>query len=629
MVLLLHNKIRKGGLSILFIFFLLNNTSAQAKFTSICSSNRIGLDDQIQVQFKVENAHSVNYIDPPPFKNFIVQNGPNQESGMSSINGNISRYVSISFILKPQKSGTFILPPAVAIVDGKQIKSNPITIRVENKSTVAGKAAPPASPFSSLGMPDITPEVHPVDDYVLKPGEDPNEKIKKNLFLKLDASKTKCYVGEPIIVSFKLYTRLRSETNITDAPAFNGFSVSDLDVDENATEEKINGKTYNCYVLRKVQLYPMQAGTFRLSPLHASNTVSFLKYNRHAFQGGDLLMQMMQDFGGNGLGPSDMIDKQINLQSNDVTIEVKPLPKENIPGWFKGAVGNFGIQSNLSKDNFSTDDAGNLAITISGSGNMSLINAPSVNWSNKIDPYDPKVKDTINKQTVPFSGKKTFNIPFSISEPGKYSIPPIYFSWFDPKSGQYQTAKTEPIYFQVTAGKGIQKFAGKTFARFGWLMNISKAEWISGIALLAGILILILFFFIRKRKKENELETLIKLDDLKNEQAEEFVIPGNPLAEVHEKLTGGDADGFYHELKTSIQKYLSGRLKIPMYELTKERICQRLDECNVSIGTTKLLESLMQEIELGLYAKHSHPGQMRALYEKTAELVSLLNKQIC
>ena len=158
----------------MFIFFLLNNTSAQAKFTSICSSNRIGLDDQIQVQFKVENAHSVNYIDPPPFKDFIVQNGPNQESGMSSINGNISRYVSISFTLKPQKSGTFILPPAVAGVDGKQIKSNPITIRVENKSTVAGKATSPASPFSSFGMPDINPEVHPTDDYVLKPGEDPN-----------------------------------------------------------------------------------------------------------------------------------------------------------------------------------------------------------------------------------------------------------------------------------------------------------------------------------------------------------------------------------------------------------------------------------------------------------------------
>jgi len=55
----------------------------------------------------------------------------------------------------------------------------------------------------------------------LKPGENAADKIQKDLFIKLDVSKTSCYVGQPIIVSFKLYTRLRSESTITDAPSFN------------------------------------------------------------------------------------------------------------------------------------------------------------------------------------------------------------------------------------------------------------------------------------------------------------------------------------------------------------------------------------------------------------------------
>jgi len=50
---------------------------------------------------------------------------------------------------------------------------------------------------------------------------------------------------------------------------------------------------------------------------------------------------------------------------------------------------------------------------------------------------------------------------------------------------------------------------------------------------------------------------------------------------------------------------------------------------NVGIGTTKLFEALIREIDLGLYAKNSHAGQMRNLFDKSSELIALLDKQIC
>ncbi len=134
------------------------------------------------------------------------------------------------------------------------------------------------SPFPNLNF-DFppTPVTHQFDDYILKPGENVAEKTAKNLFIKLDLSKKSCYVGEPIVATYQLFTRLPSETTITDAPSFNGFSVNDLDISSNSTLEKYKGRKYNVYTIRKVELYPLQAGNITLGSMAASNKVTFVK----------------------------------------------------------------------------------------------------------------------------------------------------------------------------------------------------------------------------------------------------------------------------------------------------------------------------------------------------------------
>lgn len=611
--------------SIILLAFAMQ-TFAQLKFSAIANETKIGLNDLVQVQYKIENAKSVQHIEPPSFENFYIVSGPNQETGMSSINGQVSSYAAISYILKPKKSGSLTIEPATARADGKQLKCNPLIIQVAHSGSVAGRSPQPTAPPPSFTDPFF--DKAPVNDYILKPGENADAKIKKNLFIKLIANKTTCYVGEPIVVSFNLYTRLRSETNVTEAPSFNGFSVSDLDVNQNATQEKIDGRLFSCYVLRKVQLYPLQSGTFTLTPVEAVNNVTFLKYHPHSNQGNDLLMQFMQGFGGNILSPEDYIQKAATLQSNALTILVKPLPANSVPPTFRGAVGNFSIQTNLDKEQLTTDDAGNLQIKILGSGNFNMINAPSVQWPTGIDAYDPKIKEHINQQEVPLQGYKIFNIPFTTSKPGSYSIPPVYFSWFNPKTGKYESGKTEPIAFQISKGKKVVPADKKTAGQTNIFLSISSLEWIGGGILVGGLLIAFIFMFIKRKNKESDLLSQVRLDDLKSQQ-EEAIVPGNPLADVHEKLMSQDAEGFYRELRQALESYLSHKLKLPVNTLSKDAVMLQLDSCNVGVGTTRLFESLMQEIELGLYARHSHVSQMRNLYEKTAELVSLLNKQIC
>ena len=231
--------------------------------------------------------------------------------------------------------------------------------------------------------------------------------MQKNLFIKLDVNKTSCYVGEPIIASYKLYTRLRSETNITSAPSFNGFSVSELELNNNnsATTEKYNGREYNVYTMRKVQLYPLQPGTITLDPVVADNKVTFLKSEYAGTQRGDMFYDMLQNFA-DATSPQDaVIEQHVTLRSKAVEVTVKPLPVENKPEDFKGAVGSFTIQASFQKNKITTDDAGNLKIVLGGTGNIQLINAPKINWPENIDGYDAKITDDINKSSVPMKGK--------------------------------------------------------------------------------------------------------------------------------------------------------------------------------------------------------------------------------
>lgn len=611
--------------NVLFLLALHNTACAQVKFSATCNEDRIAKNELVQIQFKIENASSLEGIHLPDFKNFQVVSGPSRETGYISYNGNASHYDAVTYLLKPKHAGTFTIPGATAIINGQKYKSNSVQITVTNNTAPQLNAPSNASPFSVMPDPEPT---NALDDYILRPGEDATEKAKKNLKVKMVVDKTTCYVGEPIVVAFKLYTRLRSQTAIVSAPSFNGFSVSDLNVKDYAVEENLNGKPYNSYVLRKVQLYPLQPGKFVLEPLTSNSKVTFFKNDPTRNRLDDLFGEFMDDI------PSsdNVIEKTVTLQTEPVSIEVKPLPKENVPESFKGAVGQFKIISSLQNDHISTDDAGNLIVTLSGAGNIQLINSPEINWPKGIDAYEPKVKEELNKQSVPISGSKTFTIPFTVSKAGDYSIPPIKFSWFDPESGTYKTSATEPIAFKVSQGNLKRSIASKKEANRDTLFSLGNIERTGGIILGGGIIVLALVFLFRKKSKESDLETQVKLDDLKSEQTNgqaSFEIPQNPLAKVHEKLMEEDAEGYYKELETSLKKYLAIKLKVPAGELTKKRVMEELDRCNVSIGTANLLQTLMQEIELSLYAKHSHTSQMRNLYEKASQLVALLDKQIC
>jgi hypothetical protein len=422
-------------------------SAAQVKFSASSNDKVIGKNDYLQVQFTVENAANVESINPPQFKNFTVVSGPNQQSSMSIVNNKMSQSVSVGFVLQPLSTGNFTIGSATAKADGKEYHSNPLSVQVTNSSSShRSQGSSSLSPFGNLTLDfPSEPESHQFDDYILQKGENVAAKIKKNLFIKIDVSKKSCYVGEPIIATYKLYTRLKSESNVLKAPSFNGFSVSELEMPDNYSlrTEKYNGREYNVYTLRKVQLYPLQSGKLSLEPVEVKNTITFLKSEYAGKRRGDIFYDMLREFAEEN-APGNATEQQTATVTCDtLNVNVKPLPETGKPVSFKGAVGNFKISALLEKNNIVTDDAGSLKVVISGAGNIQLVNAPDVAWPKGIEGFESKASENLDKFSVPIKGDKVFIYPFTVSNPGDYTIPAINFSYFDINSQSYKTVATQ------------------------------------------------------------------------------------------------------------------------------------------------------------------------------------------
>ena len=609
------------------------NVMAQVNFDVICPQKKIGEQDLLEIQFKVENARQVSSVTPPRFNNFRIVSGPNQQSGMTSINGKIDQYIAIGFTLQPMKTGRFTVKEATAVADGKTYKTKPFTIEVVDGSLSPSPGSNALSPFGNFGFDMPSRPKYQFDDYILKEGDDVNKKISNNLFIKLDVSKTSCYVGEAITASYKLYTRLRSETSISSAPSFNGFSVSDLDVDGQVATEKIDGRPFNVYVLRKVLLYPMHAGEIKMDPLVSNNRVTFIKEDYARRQPGDMFFDMMQNFADANSPDGSVVEKMVTLQSKPVAIQVKPLPTTNEPAGYKGAVGHFSIDASMNKNVITTDDEGLLKVTVSGSGNIQMVNAPKIKWPEGIDGFEARVNESVDKNAVPMKGSKTFTYPFVAEKPGSFTIDSITFSFFDPANNRYTSVKTAPQKISVKQGSGhpasaIVAAQQKKFDKPDGNTTGGLKYWLVGAALvlLAGVLV-----FARKKKFVRKASPNVAATDkpVVEKEPAAFVIPENPLLAAHEKMRGGEAKEFYQVLAMSLKTYLAGKFGIPQEEMSRKRLFEELDRCNVGLHTTLLLTKLHEAIELNLYAHSADGEQLQAVYEDAAELVSLLDKQVC
>lgn len=650
----------------------------QVKFTTITSSQEIGRGEYLQVEFVVENAKQIDQLTPPDFPGFQIAQGPIQSSGMSIVNGNMSQYKAISFVLQPVKTGKFVIGGASATVDGKHLQSNTVTVTVNagagNGSGTGGGGAGNGvagggngsvrgggSPFPSMNWPPDPSAGSSADvdrDYILKPGENVKDKIRKNIFVKVQVNKTSCYVGEPIVATYKLYSRLSSESRVTRRPSLNGFSVYDM-VDPNSdasSVERLNGKAYTVHIIRKTQLIPLQSGTIDLDPVEVENTVHFVKGgHQEARRSGnplkDLFDQMTDD---NAMGPE--VEESVTLDTKPLSITVKPLPEESKPAIYGGAVGSFSIRASLGSATVAAKDEATLHVVVNGKGNLPVINAPQVQWPADVDAYEPHAKEDINKTTVPMSGQKTFDFVFTPRNPGHYTIPNISLPYFDPATQTYKTADTGPLDLQVTpavAGKAMSADpaitgaspSSSTIADSGWKKIMQQhLEWIFTVIILSFVAFYLWRQNLRLRKteqqqREEQAAAAKKAEEalLAEKQAQGSsailsaaysshvaspVIQEDPLQESRRLFENGDYKGFYREVNRAVWKAVTKRLDLPASEHNKYNIIRQLESKGWGNDTTLQLESILNECEMNLYTPAYDTYNMQQLLRQTETLLA-------
>lgn len=625
----MRSSLLKAGL----LFFLLcgKAAGAQVRFSATVSPSVIGKGELAQLKLSVENAREVQRIDPPSLKNFTVVSGPNQESGMTMVNGDVNRYIALSYLIKPNTTGNLFIPPSTAKADGAEYKSNAVTLKVLAKPTGNSPFGnSPSNPFSGM---DPFGEAVPrriSRDFILKKGEDAVDKINKNMFVKLEVDRTSCYVGEPLVATYKLYTRLKSESNLVKNPSFNGFSVIDLQQPDITSYqvEKMNGREYNVYTVRKVQLYPLLAGELELGAAEVENNVQFIK-EEYINQRPDIFNKTLLDITDGLIPPEALHDQKLNLQNKPVMITVKPLPETNKPTGFKGAVGTFTIEAQLEKDRFSTDESGRLTVVISGEGNLQLVNAPDITWPAGMDGFDPKVTDDLLKGTVPVGGRKVFEFPFTVSKPGTYTIPALVYCFFDPKQRVYKTVESKPLQVTVAMGTGKpQTTAEHTLVKEDSLLVSFFKNRLRVVSLVAVLVICGLIFWLKKDVKKEKHSSAIQEQEKVKEPTpapETISTQQHPFAGAMEKLSGGDGKSFYITLNDELKKHLSVKLSIPTEELNRRSITNALDKKGIPLDTSMQVNKLIDEIEFELYTPVAEDGKKMELYNRANEIVQLLN----
>lgn len=313
---------------------------------------------------------------------------------------------------------------------------------------------------------------------LLRSNEKPEDFIQKNIFIEVTTVKKNVYVGEPFLVTYKLYTALNSQARVSKQPAFSGCSILELLADKDPHDETFKGKQFHVFTMRKIQVTPLQEGTLLLGEAAVESVVQLVNFNS-----------------------TNVENFSATLTSKPLAIEVKALPVLNKPIGFSGLVGNFNITANVDSNNVPVGENVVLHIKVKGNGNIAGIRSPAVQWPTGTEHFDGSDTQYVDVENYPVNGYANFDIPFIGTGEGTVTIPAILFSYFDASLQTYKTINTEPL--AVTFTKAISHDEQMKDVVTEDITN-KKYLWIVGAIALTVITALLLSSYVKQRKATAE-----------------------------------------------------------------------------------------------------------------------------
>jgi hypothetical protein len=589
-----------------FILFSYSLLFSQ-EFTASVNETTVGDNERFQVSltFSGSSINNLSNFSPPSFENFMVLSGPNQSTSIQIINGQQSASITYTFVVQPKSIGKFTIGSASIEQNGTTYSSKPIPITV-----VKGSAKPQQKKNESRVS---------------------NEEIAKNLFIRATVDKTRAYKGEQVTVTYKLYTRLSiaAQMSISKLPQYQGFWAEELETSGNIsfTTEVVEGKQFRVGILKKAALFPTQAGTLEVTPFELTVPIQIQKERGNS---------IWDDFFGDPFGRSEIYE--FNAKSNVVKINVDPLPSGQ-PESFNGAVGDFFLDVKLNNTTTKSNEPLTLNVNIFGSGNISLLDMPEINFPNGFEKYEPKVNTDINRKSK-ISGTKKGEYLFVPRVVGIREIPPVEFSFFDPLKKKYTTLKSQPFTIDIKPGDKLAstEIVGKEDVKqlgedIRFIItsydDIEKKETYiinSTVFLIAGAIPLIFAVgLIGWKRRYDKLHGNVVL--LRYQKAQK--VAKNRLKQAKKLMDTQNHKEFYTELSSALFGYLEDKLHIPKSEFTVERASQELRNKNVNEQLIIDLKNSADKCEFVRFAPGAEKSAaMKEMYNEIADVIINLEKNI-
>ena len=570
--------------------------NAQTLTANAPSQVQNGENFRLTYTVNTSNASDFRIGEIPEALEIITGPYTSQQSNFQMVNGHTSSSSSITytFILCANKNGSYTIPAAHVHANGKTISSNPL------KVTVSGHAA-------STGA---APKMHDDNDDRPQMRSAGSPISGSDLFIKVSANKQRVHEQEPILLTYKVYTLVDLTQLEGKMPDLTGFHSQEVKMPQQKTFhiENVNGRNYRCVTWSQYVMYPQMTGDLEIPSITFNGTV--IQQNRNV----DPFEAFLN-------GGSGYVEVKRSIKAPGLKIHVDPLPKR--PDNFSGGVGKFNISAQLNKTEVKANDPITIRVVVGGVGNLKLIKQPVVNFPKDFDKYDPKVTDKTKLTANGVEGNMIYDFLAVPRNQGKYTIPPVEFTYYDISANAYKTIKTQSFDLDVAKGDGtggnsmdftdeknqdihaiktgkvVRKDAASLF--FG-----SAAYWI----LLALLLVTFIALMIIFRRRAIENADIVKMRGKKANK-----VANKRLRAAHKLMVAGKQGEFYDEVLRALWGYMGDKLNIPVSELSHDNIADKLAEHHVDEQTVNTFIEALDECEFERYAPGDAAGNMNKTYE--------------
>jgi len=573
------------------------------------------------------NAQGVNFRGPR-ISGFSVLTGPNTSttSSIRSINGRTSMTITYtySYILQATQEGTFAIPAASVTVDGKTYQSSALSVEVKAGGAPAQSPGQSTSPGNSRSS---EPSGVSTDS--------------KDVFLKAYVSDNAPYQGEGIIVTYKLFTRVPiAQISISKLSSFQGFWSQNMLKDNERFpqyNQTIDGEQYVVAEIRKIALYPLKSGKLQIDPLEVECVAQVKRQSRQ--RTGD---PFFDDFFNNSFFSNSYASVEKTLKSNPLTIQVKALPEANKPADFSGAVGAFTFRSEIDQTQVKANEPVTLKYTVSGTGNIQLIEQLNVTFPPDFETYDPKVVSDYRTNSSGVTGMQSFEYLVIPRKPGNFTINPVSFSYFDLAKQQYVTLTTPAYEITVEKGSGeagVMTYTGANKEEIKYIGSDIRhinsqhfplrragsdfmGSWRYFLSLLIPLALFVaLMIWLRKHSQRRSDVWLMK-----NRKATR--VARKRLKKASEFLKGKQEAAFYEEISQALWGYLSDKFGIPQADLSIDSMREVLKGKQISDEILNQFTTTLNDTEFARFAPGDKLLKMDEIYGKALEIIEKIEREL-